>query len=125
MATHNPKIENTLPTWVFIQRTTSGNYRHEIRRVHRGYMIFINVSEATGGGCSTCDVYPTYWGAREVLRRFRPTAELAERINGADIHETDPQPGKAQKAGADTSDEAPAKSVTLYNTSEITDSTET
>lgn len=88
MATHNPKIENTLPTWVFIQCEMSGDYRHEIRRVPRGYTVYINVCEATGGGCSTCAVYPTYREAREVLRRFRPTAELVECINGAGIPES-------------------------------------
>lgn len=60
-----------------------GDYRHEIRHIPRGYMVFVNVCEATGGGCSTCAVYPTYWAALEVLGRFRPTAELVERINGA------------------------------------------
>ena len=88
MATPKPNTANTLPTWVFIQRTTSGDYRHEIRRVPRGYMVFINVCEATGGGCSTCAVYPTYWAALEVLGRFRPTAELVERINGAGSPDT-------------------------------------
>ena len=84
MATHTPKIENTLPTWVFIQRTDFCDHRHEIRRVPRGYVVYINVCKATGGGCSTCAVYLTYREAREVLRRFRPTAELVERINGAE-----------------------------------------
>ena len=125
MATHTPKIENTLPTWVFIQCIDFCDERHEIRRVPRGYMVYINVCEATGGGCSTLAVYSTYREAREVLRRFRPTAELVECINGAEIQETDTQPGKVQKAGADTSDEVPAESATLYNTSEITDSAET
>lgn len=83
MAMHKPTTENNLPTWVFIQRTAMGDYRHEIRRGHSGYMIFFNVCEATGGGISTCFVYSTYWEAFEVLVRFRSTAELVERINGA------------------------------------------
>lgn len=33
MANHNLAITNNLPTWVFIQSTASGNYRHEIQRV--------------------------------------------------------------------------------------------
>lgn len=80
---HKPVITNALPSWVFIQRTTSGDYRHEIRRVPRGFMLFLNVCEATGGGCSTSAVYPTYYAALEALGRFRPTVKLVERINGA------------------------------------------
>lgn len=80
---HNPVITNSLPSWVFIQRTASGDYRHEIRRVPSGFMLFLNVCDATGGGCSTYAVYPTYYAALEALGRFRPTAKLAERINGA------------------------------------------
>ena len=80
---HKPVITNTLPSWVFIQRTASGDYRHEIRRVPSGFMLFLNVCEATGGGYSTLAVYPTYYEALEALGRFRPTAKLAERINGA------------------------------------------
>lgn len=34
-------------------------------------------------GCSTSAVYPTHYEALEALGRFRPTAKLAERINGA------------------------------------------
>ena len=88
MATHTPKIEYDLPTWVFIQRATSGNYRHEIRRVHRGYMIFINASEATDGGRSTCTVFPTYREAHEVLSRLRPTAELVTLIASVGMPES-------------------------------------
>lgn len=80
---HNPEITNSFPSWVFIQRTASGDYRHEIRRVPSGFMLFLNVCEATGGGYSTLAVYPTYYEALEALGRFRPTAKLAERINGA------------------------------------------
>ena len=40
MATHTPNTANTLPTWVFIPRVAGGDYRHEIRRVPRGYMVF-------------------------------------------------------------------------------------
>lgn len=80
---HKPVITNSLPSWVFIQRTASGDYRHEIRRVPSGFMLFLNVCEATGGGYSTLAVYPTYYEALEALGRFRPTAKLAERINGA------------------------------------------
>lgn len=47
MANHNPVITNTLPTWVFIQSTASGNYRHEIQRVPSGFMVFVNVSVST------------------------------------------------------------------------------
>ena len=79
---HNPVITNSLPSWVFIQRTASGDYRHEIRRVPSGFMLFLNVCNATGGGCNEV-VYPTYYAALEALGRFRPTAKLAERINGA------------------------------------------
>lgn len=75
-------ITNALPSWVFIQRTTSGDYRHEIRRVPRGFMLFLNVCEATGGGCSTSAVYPTYYEALESFSRFRPTTQFVERING-------------------------------------------
>lgn len=80
---HNPTITNALPSWVFIQRTACSVERHEIRRVPSGFMLFLNVCEATGGGCSTSAVYPTYYAALEALGRFRPTAKLVERINGA------------------------------------------
>lgn len=83
MANHTPTTANSLPSWVFIQRTISGDYRHEIRRVPRGFMLFLNVCDATGGGCSTSAVYSTYYEALEALGRFRPTAKLVERINGA------------------------------------------
>ena len=59
MANHTPNTANALPTWVFIQRVAGGDERHEIRRVPRGYMVFLTVGEATGGGCSTLAVYPT------------------------------------------------------------------
>lgn len=59
-------MTNTLPSWVFIQRTASGDYRHEIRRVPSGFMLFLNVCDATGG-CSTLAVYPTYYEALEAL----------------------------------------------------------
>lgn len=49
---------------------------HEIRRVPSGFMVFFNVCEATGGGCSTMVVYPTYCAAIEVLTRCRPGAQL-------------------------------------------------
>ena len=52
MAIHNPVITNTLPTWVFIQTTTSGEYRHEIQRVPSGFMVSVNVSDENGGGCA-------------------------------------------------------------------------
>lgn len=83
MTNHTPTTANALPSWVFIQRTTSGDYRHEIRRVPSGFMLFLNVCDATGDGCSTSAVYPTYYAALEALGRFRPTAKLVERINGA------------------------------------------
>lgn len=83
MTNHTPTTANALPSWVFIQRTTSGDYRHEIRRVPRGFMLFLNVCDATGGGSSTSAVYPTYFAAFEALARFRPTAQFVERINGA------------------------------------------
>lgn len=51
MANHNPVITNTLPTWVFIQATASGECRHEIQRVSSGFMVFVNVSDENGGGC--------------------------------------------------------------------------
>lgn len=83
MTNHTPTTANALPSWVFIQRTTSGDYRHEIRRVPSGFMLFLNVCDVTGGGCSTSAVYPTYYAALEVLGRIRGAVELVERINGA------------------------------------------
>lgn len=74
---------SAIPFWVFIQRTAYSDERHEIRTVPSGFMLFLNVCEATGGGCSTYAVYPTYYAALEALGRFRPTAKLVERINGA------------------------------------------
>ena len=64
--------------WQFERGTTDANdYElHEIRRVPSGFMVFFNVCEATGGGCSTMAVYPTYCEALEVLTRFRPGAQL-------------------------------------------------
>lgn len=63
--------------WQF-ERCTDGNGHelHEIRRVPSGFMVFFNVCEATGGGCSTMVVYPTYCEALEVLTRCRPGAQL-------------------------------------------------
>lgn len=83
MTSYNPTITNSLPSWVFVQRTAYSVERHEIRRVPSGFMLFLNVCEATGGGFSTSAVYPTYYAALEALGRFRPTAKLTERINGA------------------------------------------
>ena len=64
--------------WQFERGTTyAGDYElHEIRRVPSGFMVFFNVCEATGGGCSTMAVYPTYCEALEVLTRCRPGARL-------------------------------------------------
>ena len=64
--------------WQFERGTTDANdYElHEIRRVPSGFMVFFNVCEATGGGCSTMAVYPTYCEALEVLTRCRPGAQL-------------------------------------------------
>lgn len=63
--------------WQFERCTDyNGHELHEIRRVPSGYMVFFNVCEATGGGCSTMAVYPTYCAALEVLTRCRPGAQL-------------------------------------------------
>lgn len=64
--------------WQFERGTKDANdYElHEIRRVPSGFMVFFNVCEATGGGCSTMAVYPTYCEALEVLTRCRPGAQL-------------------------------------------------
>lgn len=64
--------------WQFERGTKDANdYElHEIRRVSSGFMVFFNVCEATGGGCSTMAVYPTYCAALEVLTRCRPGAQL-------------------------------------------------
>lgn len=64
--------------WQFERGTKDANgYElHEIRRVPSGFMVFFNVCEATGGGCSTMAVYPTYCAALEVLTRCRPGAQL-------------------------------------------------
>lgn len=61
-----------------IERCTdaNGHELHEIRRVPSGFMVFFNVCEATGGGCSTMVVYPTYCEALEVLTHCRPGAQL-------------------------------------------------
>lgn len=83
MANHNPIITNNLPTWVFIQPTASGNYRHEICCVPSGFMVFVNVSEENGGGFSFPQKFATYSAAFETLIHFRPGAKLTERINGA------------------------------------------
>lgn len=83
MTIHNPVITNTLPTWVFIQATASGNYRHEIQRVPSGFVVFVNVSDKNGGGGSFPQKFATYQAAFETLVHFRPGAKLTERINGA------------------------------------------
>lgn len=63
--------------WQFERCTAdNGHELHEIRRVPSGFMVFFNVCEATGGGCSTMAVYPTYCAALEVLTRCRPGAQL-------------------------------------------------
>lgn len=64
--------------WQFERGTKDANgYElHEIRRVPSGFMVFFNVCEATGGGCSTMVVYPTYYAALEVLSHCRPGAQL-------------------------------------------------
>ena len=63
--------------WQFERDTdANGHELHEIRRVPSGFMVFFNVCEATGGGCSTMAVYPTYCEALEVLTRCRPGARL-------------------------------------------------
>lgn len=63
--------------WQFERCTDdNGHEFHEIRRVPSGFMVFLNVCEATGGGCSTMAVYPTYCAALEVLTRCRPGAQL-------------------------------------------------
>lgn len=70
--------ENRSKVWQFERGTKDANdYElHEIRRVPSGFMVFFNVCEATGGGCSTMAVYPTYCAALEVLTRCRPGAQL-------------------------------------------------
>ena len=63
--------------WQFERCTDANGYElHEIRRVPSGFMVFFNVCEATGGGCSTMVVYPTYCEALEVLTHCRPGAQL-------------------------------------------------
>lgn len=63
--------------WQFERCTdANGHELHEIRRVPFGFMVFFNVCEATGGGCSTMVVYPTYCEALEVLTHCRPGAHL-------------------------------------------------
>lgn len=63
--------------WQFERGTKDKDYElHEIRRVPSGFMVFFNVCEATGGGCSNMVVYPTYDAAFEVLTRCRPGARL-------------------------------------------------
>lgn len=63
--------------WQFERCTdANGHELHEIRRVPSGFMVFFNVCEATGGGCSTMVVYPTYCEALEVLTHCRPGAQL-------------------------------------------------
>lgn len=63
--------------WQFERCTdANGHELHEIRRVPSGFMVFFNVCDATGGGCSTMVVYPTYCEALEVLTHCRPGAQL-------------------------------------------------
>lgn len=63
--------------WQFERCTdANGHELHEIRRVPSGFMVFFNVCEATGGGCSPMVVYPTYCEALEVLTHCRPGAQL-------------------------------------------------
>lgn len=84
MANHNLIITNNLPTWIFIQRTAAGEYRHEIRRVPSGFfMVYVNVSDENGGGGSFPDKFATYYDAFAAIVRFRPGSKLIERINGA------------------------------------------
>ena len=83
MTNNKPVIQNTLPTWVFIQNVANDENRHEIRRVPKGFMVYCNVSEANGGGCSFPQTFATYQAAFETLVRFRPGVKLTERINGA------------------------------------------
>lgn len=84
MVKHSPVITNTLPTWVYIQQTASGDYRHEIRRVPSGYFkLYVNVCDENGGGCSFPDKFATYQAAFGALIRFRSGAKLTKRINGA------------------------------------------
>lgn len=69
--------ENCGKVWQFERCTDANGYElHEIRRVPSGFMVFFNVCEATGGGCSTMVVYPTYCEALEVLTHCRPGAQL-------------------------------------------------
>lgn len=85
MAIFNSVITNTLPTWVFIQSTALGEYRHEIRRVPSGFfMVYVNVCDENGGGCSFPDKFATYPAAFAAIVRFRPGSKLTKRINGAD-----------------------------------------
>lgn len=83
MTNHTPTTANALPSWVFIQRTVYSVERHEIRAVPGGFMLYLNVSEATGGGHSTLKKYLSYCAAYEDLIRFRSGSKLVERINGA------------------------------------------
>lgn len=84
MANHNSTTTNTLPTWVFIQSTAAGDYRHEIRYSHSGYFIlYVNVCDENGGGFPFPDKFATYFHAFEAIVRFRPGSKLTERINGA------------------------------------------
>lgn len=84
MVNHKPVITNTLPTWVFIQRTAAGDYRHEIRRLPSGHFLpYVNVCDENGGGYSFPQKFATYYAAVEMLERFRPGSKLTERINGA------------------------------------------
>lgn len=71
------QLEGCGKVWQFERCTdANGHELHEIRRVPSGFMVFFNVCEATGGGCSTMVVYPTYCEALEVLTHCRPGAQL-------------------------------------------------
>lgn len=71
------QLEGCGKVWQFERCTdANGHELHEIRRVPSGFMVFFNVCEATGGGCSTMAVYPTYCEALEVLTHCRPGAHL-------------------------------------------------
>lgn len=84
MKVSNPVTSNAFPTWVFIQQTASGDYRHEIRRAPSGFfMVYVNVCDDNGGGFPFPDRFATYTDAFAAVARFRPGAKLTERINGA------------------------------------------
>lgn len=78
MTNHKPATKNTLPEWVFIQKVDSDEYRHEIRRVPKGFRVYCNVSEANGGGYPFPQTFATYQEAIDTLCYFRPGARLVE-----------------------------------------------